>query len=341
MIMIVGNSKDGGEGMANSQQGHHQTRKEGVLKGILKRPNENHPRAPPSLQGITSGGDNHQWKPRRCQRFPSPTRSSSSTNPSSLTTTTTTNRNKKNRKVDFSPIARMVTIESSKEMSNDEKADIWWQCSDYEEFRKTAKMVAKTMLQGGSEIWLASNPSWQVPNQTRVATLQSAFFLSKPPQQQQQPENKDSATTTTENRMIQKEESRYYSQDNNNTIMTSSKWWCRFGHSRRGLEQLANVREGRQRTTNNQASVRAVVLEYQQQTLFRRQDAEYLRITSLRYTSWARDLAKATGQADADAVRTDFGVSQKTRAFYLRQYSEGNAVNLFCCTTTPSPRRQQ
>jgi hypothetical protein len=281
MSSIVGKSTDG-DGVANSQKG--ETSK-GELKGILKRPNGLNPRA---AQGVTPGGDN---KLKRRQLFPS--------------TYQSTTKIDKNLKVDFSPMARMVTIDSSKEMTHEEKADVWWQHPDYEEFRKTARMVAKAMLEGGSEIWLASNQSWQVPNQNHTATLQSAYSLSKRP---------DNSTTEKLNKIERYEDMR-------------SKWWCRFGHSRRGLEHVASVREGRQRQSNNQASVRAVVREYQQQKVFRRQDAEKLRSTSIQHTSWARDLAKAAGAADADAVLTDFNdASRKTREFYLRQYSEGNAA---------------
>jgi hypothetical protein len=279
-MSIVGKSKDGdGDGLANSQKG--QTSK-GGLKGILKRPNGLKPR---SSQGIAPGGD---IPPKRRQLFP---------------TYQSTTKIENNLKVDFSPMARMVTVDSSKEMTHEEKADVWWQHPDYEEFRKTARMVAKAMLEGGSEIWLASNQSWQVPNQNRDATLKSAYSLSK------------SSENSAAEKLNQVE--RYENM--------RSKWWCRFGHSRRGLEHIASLGEGRQRQTNIQASVRTVVRESQQQKTYGRQDVEKLRSVSVRYTSWARDLAKAAGAADADAVRTDFDdASRKTREFYLRQFSEGN-----------------
>jgi hypothetical protein len=281
MSTIVGKSKDA-DGVVDSQKG--QTSKS-ALKGIMKRHNGLNPR--PS-QGVTPGKDNQS---KRRLLFP--------------TTYQSTTKIENNLKVDFSPMARMVTIDSSKEMTHEEKADIWWQHPDYEEFRKTARMVAKAMLEGGSEIWLASNQSWQVPNQNHDATLQSAYSLSKRP---------DNSPAEKLNQKERYEDVR-------------SKWWCRFGHSRRGLEHIASVGEGRQRQTNIQASVRAVVRECQQQKTYSRKDVEKLRSVSVRYTSWARDLAKAAGDADADAVRTDFNdASRKTREFYLQQFSEGNAT---------------
>lgn len=281
MSTVVGKSSKDANGVANSQKG--QTRK-GELKGILKRPNGLNPRA---SQGVTPGGDNQV---KRRMLFP---------------TYQSTTKIENNLKVDFSPMARMVTIDSSKEMTHEEKADVWWQHPDYEEFRKTARMVAKAMLEGGSEIWLASNQSWQVPNQNRDATLQSAYSLSKRP---------DKSAAAKLNQRERYEDVR-------------SKWWCRFGHSRRGLEHIASVGEGRQRQSNIQAGIRAVVRECRQQKIFHRKDVEKLRTVSVRHTGWARDLAIAAGEADADAVRTDFNdESRKTREFYLQKFSEGDAT---------------
>lgn len=280
-MTIVGKSEDD-DGLANSQKGQIS---KGELKGILKRPNGLNPKM--SRDVFPAGRDNQL---KRRLLFP---------------TYQPTIKIENNLKVDFSPMARMVTIDSSKEMTHEEKADVWFQHPDYEEFRKTARMVAKAMLEGGSEIWLASNQSWQVPNQNRDATLQSAYSLSKRP-------NESGAGKL--NKTERYEDIR-------------SKWWCRFGHSRRGLEHIASVGEGRQRQSLIQASVRAVVREHKQQKVFRRPDAEKLRSVSVRHTSWARDLAKAAGAADADAVLTDFNdASRKTREFYLRHFSEGNTT---------------
>lgn len=61
--------------------------------------------------------------------------------------------------VTFAPMARVITVKSKNEMTQEEKADIWWQKSDYENFRKTGRMITKAIMEGGSQIWLSSqNP---------------------------------------------------------------------------------------------------------------------------------------------------------------------------------------
>ncbi|GAX11459.1 hypothetical protein FisN_22Lh143 [Fistulifera solaris] len=71
----------------------------------------------------------------------------------------TTRKEGKKPPVTFAPMARVVTVKSKNEMTQEEKADIWWQKSDYENFRKTGRMITKAIMEGGSQIWLSSqNP---------------------------------------------------------------------------------------------------------------------------------------------------------------------------------------
>lgn len=198
---------------------------------------------------------------------------------------------KKNLSASFSPMARVVTIKSSKEMTDEEKALIWWQKGDYDEFRKTGRMISKVMLQGGSEIWLATNQSWQLPNQGKAATLRRAMANV---------DNEDA----------------------------SDKWWHKFGHSRRGLEHIASIDEGRQRQANVKTSIRAILTEQRRQKAFHREDPEKLRMCSIQNTSWAKDLALASGASDADAVTKNFDdESRKSREFYLLKFSRAGKLN--------------
>eukprot|EP00536_Pseudo-nitzschia_multiseries_P003309 jgi/Psemu1/185543/e_gw1.50.37.1 len=198
---------------------------------------------------------------------------------------------KKDLHTTFSPMARVVTIKSSKEMDQTEKGNIWWQKPDYDEFRKTGRLVSRVMLQGGSEIWLATNRSWQLPNQGKAATLRRAM------------ENVDKEST-------------------------SDKWWHKFGHSRRGLEHIASIDEGRQRQANVKTSIRAVLTEQRRQKAFSREDPEKLRMHSIQNTSWAKDLALASGASDADAVSKNFDDgSRKSREFYLLKFSRAGKLN--------------
>lgn len=217
------------------------------------------------------------------------------------------NKPKKNLHVEFSPMARVLTVKSHKDMDDEEKGGIWWQRSDYEEFRKTGRMITKAMLEGGSEIWLATNQSWQLPNKDRQSTLKHAVSLAE----------KHAAFSKGD--MSAKKE---YEE-------TRDKWWHKFGHSRRGLEHIASIDEGRQRQSNVKTAIRAVIEEQRRQKVFHREDPEKLRMVSIQHTSWARDLALAAGASDADAVQMNFDDgSRKSREFYLLKFSRSNQMKV-------------
>ena len=189
----------------------------------------------------------------------------------------------------FAPMARVVSVKSRNDMSADERGDIWWQRKDYEDFRKTGRIITKAMLEGGSEIWLASNESWVSKGQHKGAALKDAFQM-----------------TTTKNNI------------SGDTISSAGdKWWHKFGHSRRGLEHVVSMDEGKQRQDNVRSAIRAVLEEQQRQRMYHREDEEKLRSVSLNHTSWARDLALASGASDADAVKSAFAQDRKSREFYL------------------------
>jgi hypothetical protein len=210
---------------------------------------------------------------------------------------------KKNLHVGYAPMARVVTIKSLKDMDEEEKSRIWWQKPDYEEFRKTGRMITKAMLEGGSEIWLATNQSWQMPNQGKAQTLQHAYSLADRHAAFQKGDMKAK---------IDYEDTR-------------DKWWHKFGHSRRGLEHIASIDEGRQRQTNVKTSIKAVLDEQRRQQVFHREDPEKLRMAYIQNTNWAKDLALASGASDADAVQKNFDdESRKSREFYLLKFSRAN-----------------
>jgi hypothetical protein len=213
---------------------------------------------------------------------------------------------KKDLKVEFSPMARVMTVKSQKDMENSEKAEVWWQKSDYEQFRKTGRMITKAMLEGGSEIWLATNQSWQLLNQGRQSTLKSAYSLAE-----------RQAALKKGDLKAKKE----YEE-------TRDKWWHKFGHSRRGLEHIASIDEGRQRQGNVRIAIKAILEEQRRQKVFHREDPEKLRMVSIQHTSWARDLSMASGASDADAVRANFDDGcRKSREFYLLKFSRGGQLN--------------
>ena len=121
--------------------------------------------------------------------------------------------------VSFAPMAWVVTVKSKNDMVAQEKSDIWWQRSDYEDFRKTGRIITRAMLEGGSKIWLASNESSWKKNKDKKKNKNTGDHVDE------SPESSESGDTIS---------------------ATGDKWWHKFGHSRRGLEHVVLIDEGRQ-----------------------------------------------------------------------------------------------
>lgn len=222
----------------------------------------------------------------------------------------------------FAPMARVITIKSCNEMTFMEKSSIWWQKSDYNSFKKAGRLIAKAMMEGGSEIWLANPPS-KGPQEIQRSTTDS--------------------TATRSYHLSDRSELRQYPGDEASPETYGNKWWCKFGHSRRGLEHIASMDEGRQRQANVKQAVRAVLDEQRRQRLYDTEDPEKLRKVELNYTLWARDLALAAGAADAESVRSNFSEAAKSREFYLLKQAtaspgKSRQVPAFMDPTSSSPR---
>ncbi|CAB9503480.1 expressed unknown protein [Seminavis robusta] len=254
-------------------------------KSILKRQSVV-TKTPESQSDSRSGGG----KPRR-----------------SLFPTYETTKKKKNRDdhIQFAPMARVVTVKSQKDMTAEEKSSIWWQRWDYEDFRKTGRIITRAMLEGGSEIWLASNQSWRHQGMSKTATLKNAISMTE-----------DNAAKAQNG------------SDSSDLIRsTGDKWWHKFGHSRRGLEHIASIKEGSERQANVKHAIRAVLDEQKRHKAYLREDPEKLRMVSIHHTSWARDLALAAGSSDMDAVKSNFDEERKSREFYLLKMARSNSIS--------------
>lgn len=275
---------------------NHSGRRKGILKrssvSLNQQLGDDRPSSQTSLNGTTTGSnnstvENNNKAPKRRSLFPQ---------------YETSNKLKKNLTARFASMARVVTVKSKNDMSEKEKGDVWWQKSDYEEFRKTGRMITRAMLEGGSEIWLASNQSWLQPNQSRASTLKSAYTMS----------GRHQAMNKSQKAAYEK---------------ARDKWWHKFGHSRRGLEHIASMDEGRQRQQNVRTAIRAVIEEQRRQKVFHREDSEKLRMASISLSAWARDLSMAAGASDADAVRANFDEDgRKSREFYLLKFARANTT---------------
>lgn len=204
--------------------------------------------------------------------------------------TTTRPRKRHDFNVSFAPMARVVTVKSKNDMSPEEKASVWFQKPDYEDFRKTGRIITKAMLEGGSEIWLTSDRSVSSAGQAGAGGSKGGSGGHG---------GGDGANKENPSRA------------------PGDKWWHKFGHSRRGLEHIVSFDEGRQRQSNVRNAIHAVLEEQARQRRYRKEDPEKLRNVSLHHTSWARDLALAAGASDADAVHSSFAEDRKSREFFL------------------------
>ena len=267
----------------------------GGRRGILKRggsitlPSPPPPSTQPERRRENDGHDVTQQ-----HRKPAPNRRSLF--PQSKYETRSTMDGSNGKSVSFASMARVVTVKSKNDMDALEKGAIWWRKVDYDDFKKTGRIITRAMLEGGSELWL---------NSERCTGSQARNF------HRARSEGGGSGDTVD-------------GDAHDPITVTGDKWWHRFGHSRRGLEHVVSLDEGKQRQLNVRSATRALVDEHRRQKLYHRVDAEKLRMVSLQYTSWARDLALASGSSDADAVLSSFSHDRKTREFYLSRMSDGN-----------------
>lgn len=230
--------------------------------------------------------------------------------PSLSTTSTLSNLNSGNnrsdgisnnvtrKKVTFSAMARVKPVLARADMTFYQKSLVWWQRNDYDDFKKTGRIIAKAMLQGGSEIWLQTNNAWgRKQSQNSSSSTKNS------------PEHVSGLKKYGVN--IQNDEEEKSAGDS-----YGDKWWCKFGHSRRGLEHVVSIAEGRQRQKLVNASISAVVDEQRRQRMMRK-DHKKIASISMQYTSWAKDLALAAGAADAETVRSNFHSKAMCRLAHL------------------------
>ena len=232
----------------------------------------------------------------------------------------------KERKIAFIPMARVLTIPSRKDIPLSQKAQVWWQRSDYDDFKKTGRIISKAMECGGSEVWLTSTNAWGKGQQSRDAAKQQS---KKEEDKNELLVGKETDTDSEYVKALEKYTKRNTKKDNNNDNNSSSnnsdfgnKWWCKFGHSRRGLEHIVSSSEGKARQQSVLLAIEMILEEQKRQRVTRTKDPNKLRNVAMQYTSWARDLALAAGAADNEAVESDFDVSAKSRSHHFAEKSK-------------------
>jgi len=206
------------------------------------------------------------------------------------------------KSINFNPMARVLTIPSRKDIPLHQKAQVWWQKCDYDEFKKTGRIISKAMECGGSEIWLASSNAWG----NRAARSKKVAVEER---------------RTNHSEEYNKALSKYVSEEKKDEEESSgdfgTKWWCKFGHSRRGIEHIADSSEGKARQQSVVLAIRMVMEEQKRQRIHRTKDPNKLRNVAMQYTSWARDLSLAAGAADAEAVASNFDPAAASRAHHF------------------------
>lgn len=234
------------------------------------------------------------------------------------------NPNAEAKSIQFKPTARVLTIPSRYDIPLQQKAQVWWQKCDYDEFKKTGRIISKAMECGGSEIWLASSNAWGNKS-ARISSLRERGLSM--------------STNTSNNKQSEeyrKALSKYVSEDpkkedddnNSDAGDFGNKWWCKFGHSRRGLEHVVSSSEGKARQQSVLLAIRMVMEEQQRQRASRTKDPNKLRSVAMQYTSWAKDLALAAGAADAEAVASNFDPSAACRAQHFAKRLNVNSTTL-------------
>jgi hypothetical protein len=231
-------------------------------------------------------------------------------------------RKNKNLHVKFSPYARQKQVESVKDMSEADKTEIWWQKSDYDDFSKVSRIISKAMLEGGSEVWLLSKSP--TANDGSATSKKTDSPVPASPSKATTP----LALAATKNVLEASASGEAPRKRDLKAVQafhdTRSEWWHKFGHTRRGLEHLASSGEGKQRHGNVRAAIRAVLDEQKRQEMFLPAgywDVNKIKSIYVQQTHWAKALARAMGEFDAEEVRCNFDINtRKPREFFLKEH---------------------
>lgn len=227
-----------------------------------------------------------------------------------------TGRNAEAKAIQFNPMARVLTIPSRNDIPLQQKAQVWWQKYDYDEFKKTGRIISKAMECGGSEIWLASSNAWGDKSARSGPRERATISNCKHTEEYHKALSKYVNEPNKDN------------DDSDDSSNFGNKWWCKFGHSRRGLEHVVSSSEGKARQQSVLLAIRMVMEEQKRQRANRSKDPNKLRSVAMQYTSWAKDLALAAGAADAEAVASNFDPSAACRAQHFAKRLNVNSSTL-------------
>jgi len=175
------------------------------------------------------------------------------------------------RRVQWSTMAKVAHVPGLGSLGASDPGRIWWQRQDYDEFKKTSRMLAKALVEENSRVWLATT---SVRNHSVQATMELASHWRA--------EHGD-------------------------------KWWCKFGHSRRGLEHITQIGVGRERQQKVVEAIRSVLKE-QHVMLHSGKGIDPRRLchVGMHFSLQARERAANNGMEDARLAFQVHGFSRPT-----------------------------
>lgn len=212
---------------------------------------------------------------------------------------------KKRVRFEEAPPTIVGTMKPSSSMTSDERSSIFWQLSDYEYFRGTARIIAAEVLK------LSATQPKNLHGYDTVLTRAHQVCSSH-------------GSLEISNLDEEKENLQGISKDDEvclpPNLFAALTHWTKAGHSRRGLEKFCVPHHMQVRPVERQAVIQAVLIA---QDLLKEQrqdpkdgkfvlgtwefslnlpDEEILHTVSERFTKTSRKFATAMGHADAAAV---------------------------------------
>jgi len=150
---------------------------------------------------------------------------------------------------------------------------LWWTRGDYDRFKHTARILARTLVPN-------------VYDDTAHGVLLGG-------------------TAGDESSEAARKALQAVWQDDH-----GDKWWCKFGHSRRGLEHITQIGVGKERQAALMECVASVIDEQRNlaEKMGGKVDPRRLAHVSMHYTRYARDAARHAGMEDEKAAAAVSGI---------------------------------
>lgn len=205
-------------------------------------------------------------------------------------------KKKKSCRSSFSPYARVLAVESHRDLSEEEKSQMWWQKCDYESFRRATSLLVRAMLNnenGNGNGWIPVVPKEDDSNSdnSKPPPITPNKNVASPKRQLPQ------SSLAEEQENIGHINQRAKTEQQSN--VQAHAWWNRFG-------EISSFHESRRRQTHVKNSIRVVLDEQSRRRMFNTGDPMKIRLSYIQSTAWARDWAQALAKANADEVSQNF-----------------------------------